>query len=141
MSFHDRFKYLAIFHYVVAGVTALMGCFPLIHVTVGTLMVSGAMGPARPGEPSPEFIGLIFIAVGTTISLLLWATAATIAAGGYFLHSQRHYTFCLVVAATETMIMPFGTVLGVLTIITLVDARGKAMFERTEPSTAEELSQ
>ena len=42
-------------------------------------------------------------------------------------------------AAIETLNMPFGTVLGVFTIVTLADAQGKAMFERSngpEPETA-----
>jgi hypothetical protein len=43
---------------------------------------------------------------------------------------KRHtnYTYCLVVAAIECMFTPFGTVLGVLTIIVLVRPTVKALF-------------
>ena len=63
--------------------------------------------------------------------------AAAMAAAGHFLRVQRYYTFCLVVAAIECINMPFGTVLGIFTIITLVDEKGKSMFNRTHVGLAE----
>ena len=33
---------LATFHYVVAGIIALCGCFPIIHLVVGICIVTGS---------------------------------------------------------------------------------------------------
>ena len=137
MNFHERFKFLAIFHYVLAGLLAIGGCFPLIHVTLGILMLRGAF--TGPNQPPPE-MGLMFVGVGAMMSILFWTLAGLACAAGYFLHVQRYYTFCLVIAAIETLMMPIGTVLGVFTIVTLVDAQGKAMFERPDVHTDEEIS-
>lgn len=130
MNFHERFKLLAIFHYVVAGLSVLCGCFPLIHVTMGLLILSGSFG-GGPDELPPEF-GLLFVGVGAMMSILMWALAAATALAGYNLRAQRAYTFCLVVAAVLCLFMPLGTALGVFTIITLVDPKGKAMFDRAD---------
>lgn len=34
---------LSIFHFVAGGITALFGCFPLIHLTIGILLVRGVI--------------------------------------------------------------------------------------------------
>ncbi|MGC1275674.1 MAG: hypothetical protein WBC44_18345 [Planctomycetaceae bacterium] len=130
MNFRERFKLLAVFHYVLAAMMALCGCFPLLYVVLGLMMFSGAMNSGRPNDPPPE-LGLLFAGFGAVVSVFTWALAAAVAACGYYLHVQRHYLFCMIVAAIETLNMPFGTALGVFTIVTLADTQGKAMFERS----------
>ena len=137
MNLHDRFKLLALFHYVLAGITALCGCFGLLYVVIGLMIFSGAFGAQGPNDPPPEF-GLLFVAMGAMMSIVTWAIAAATAACGYFLHMQRHYMFCLIVSAIQTLNMPFGTILGIFTIVTLSDKQGKAMFERSQEHTDEE---
>ena len=56
---------------------------------------------------------------------------------GRYLSQQRHYTFCLVMAAVACMFMPFGTVLGVFTIIVLVRESVKELFAQGKPSASE----
>ena len=128
MNFHERFKLLAIFHYIFAGIAALCGFFPLMYVGLGAWMVTGAFPPG-PNAPPPE-MGWFFIGFGALFSVVVWAMAAAMGAAGYFLHVQRHYNFCLVVAALECLQMPLGTILGVFTIVSLMDQQGKAMFDR-----------
>jgi hypothetical protein len=48
-----------------------------------------------------------------------------------------HYIFCLVIAAVECIFMPFGTVLGVFTIIVLQRPTVKAMFRGQSPAQAQ----
>ena len=62
-----------------------------------------------------------------------WSIAACIIAAGRFLAKRRHYMFCLVMAGIECLFMPFGTVLGVFTIIVLIREGVKEMFSG-EPS-------
>ena len=63
MNFHDRFKLLAVLHYVFAAMMFLFGFFPLLYVALGVMMFSVALGNGGPDDPPPE-LGLIFVAFG-----------------------------------------------------------------------------
>ena len=39
----QHLRLLSIFHYVVAGIIALFGLFPVFHVVFGILMLTGAL--------------------------------------------------------------------------------------------------
>ncbi len=121
-------KLLSIFHYVVGGITALFACFPIFHLAIGLGMMFGGFGP--PDEQVPfRLFGLVFTMIPACIILLGWVLAGSMVATGYFLSSRQRYMFCLVVAGVECIFIPFGTVLGVFTIIVLVKPEVKAMFE------------
>jgi hypothetical protein len=131
----EHLRLLSIFHYVVAGLTALVGCFPLIHVTIGLII---AFAPEtfndNKGEPAPAWIGLIFAGIGGAVIAMFWSLAACIAFAGRFLARRKCYMFCLVIAAIECMFAPFGTVLGVFTIIVLVRDSVKQSFAAVAPN-------
>jgi hypothetical protein len=42
---------------------------------------------------------------------------------------RRRYTFCLVIAGLLCLWMPFGTILGVFTLVTLTKPPVRAQFE------------
>ena len=116
---------LAIFHYVVGGLTALFSCFFLLHVAMGIAMLSGAFD----GEDAPpKFFGWFFILFPSTFIIAGWTLAGFIIAAGRKLRRRVSRTFCLVVAGLECMLMPYGTVLGVLTILVLSKDSVKQMF-------------
>ena len=123
----EHLRLLSIFHYVVAGLIALFACFPLIHVALGTAMISGYV-PDTSTDPSAQFAGWIFVVVGTVISLFGWSLAAATWWSGRNLARQRRWTACLVIGALLCMFAPFGTVLGVFTILVLVRPSVKARF-------------
>ena len=54
--------------------------------------------------------------------------AACVALAGRELARHGGYTYCLIVAAIECLFMPFGTALGVLTLIVLMRPSVKAQF-------------
>jgi hypothetical protein len=66
-------------------------------------------------------IGGVFILGG-------WTGAALIAWAGRCLARRMHYTYCLMMAGVACVFMPFGTVLGVFTILVLVKPGVKAAF-------------
>jgi hypothetical protein len=121
---------LTIFHYVVGGVTALFACFPCIHLGLGIAMVSGEFPDNRgqPGPP-PEIFGWLFIVIGSVGIIAGWAMAISILLAGRCLARRTRYMFCLVVAGIECLFMPFGTVLGVFTIIVLCRPSVKLLFQ------------
>src|SRR6266436_4275374 len=121
---NEHLRLLAIFHYVVAGLAALFSFFPLLYTTVGAIFVFAARHPAaagpKPGEElPPEFLGWIFVGIGSFLFLLGIAMAICILIAGRCLSRRKGYSFALVMACIECLFVPFGTILGVFTIIAL----------------------
>lgn len=111
----EHVRLLSVFHYVVAGLAALFSCFFILHVAIGIAMVTEGFedGP-------PRVFGWLFVVVPGIFMLLGWALAVCLFIAGRYLAAMRHRTFCLVMAAISCLFMPFGTVLGVFTIIVLM---------------------
>ena len=107
---------LGIFHYVVGGMTAFFACFPIIHLVIGIALISGMFDG---GDPPPAFFGWLFVIAASVFILLGWALAVIMILAGRRLRQRRSHTFCFVLACFECVIIPFGTVLGVFTIIHL----------------------
>jgi hypothetical protein len=124
----ENLRLLSIFHYVVGGLAALLACFPIIHVIVGIALIVWSADPDPNGEAPPAFVGWLFVGFASVGIIVGWCVAVCIITAGRFLAQCKHYTFCLVVAATECLFMPFGTVLGVFTIVVLVRENVKEMF-------------
>ena len=53
------------------------------------------------------------------------------ALAGRYLTQHRSYIFCLVMAALSCAFFPFGTVLGVFTIVLLQKDAVRQLFDRT----------
>jgi hypothetical protein len=117
---------LSTFHYVVGGLAALFSCFFLIHIAMGIAILCGAFDGK---DAPPRFIGLFFIIFPSIFILASWTLAGFIIAAGINLKRRSHRTFCLVIAAIECIFMPFGTVLGVLTLVLLMKDSVKVLFE------------
>jgi len=130
----EHLRLLAIFHYVVAGLAALFSFFPLLYTTVGAIFIFAARhGTPKPGEePPPEFIGWIFAMVGSLLFLLGIAIAICILIAGRSLTKRTCYWLALVVACIECLFIPFGTILGVFTIVVLSRESVKALFSTAQ---------
>jgi hypothetical protein len=101
----QHLQLLAIFQYIVGGLIAFLACLPLIHLTIGLVMVLGG-----------------FFLVGQSLAICIIIT-------GRFLARRKHYLFVFVVACCECLFMPFGTILGVFTIILLSRESAKSAFD------------
>ena len=125
----EHLRLLSIFHYVVGGITALFACLPCIHLGLGIALVSGAL-PVQPDRQRIGFLfGWLFIVVASVLILVGWTLAIAIINAGRCLARRTHYMRCFVVAGIECIVIPFGTVLGVFTIIVLSRPSVKALFQ------------
>jgi hypothetical protein len=125
----EHLRLLAIFHYIVAGLAALFSFFPLLYTTIGAIFIFVARGTAKPGEElPPEFLGWIFAGLGSFLFLLGITMAVCILIAGRCLSRRRRYSFALVMACIECLFLPFGTILGVFTIIVLSRESVKTLF-------------
>jgi hypothetical protein len=191
----EHLRLLSIFHYVVAGLTALFACIPIIHLIIGIVILAGGLdgpfeehrgydgpcdyeavtppkaapvepqtsgdpepvAPGPPAEAAPEqfgtdgvsescepapptrrhrggppfpktFFGVIFVVFPALFILCGWTLAVLLAVAGRCLARRKGYTFCLVVAGISCLFMPFGTILGVFTIVVLTRPSVKRLF-------------
>jgi hypothetical protein len=131
----EHLQLLAIFHYVVAGVAALCSFFPLLYSVMGGFLLYAAQHPGPNNqEPPPAFLGWIFIAVGAVFFLAGIAMAICILIAGRSLALRKRYSFALVMGCIECLFIPFGTILGVFTIIVLSREPVKLSFSGTQAS-------
>jgi hypothetical protein len=126
----EQLQALSIFHYVVAGMQALFGCFPILHFLAGTFMVFGAGLSGKNGSGIPvAIVGGFFMAFAGAWMLVCWTLATCVVVAGRSLALRRRHTFCLVVAGVvAAACVPFGTALGVFTIIVLLRPSVKETF-------------
>jgi len=137
---------LVVFHYVLAGMAFLFGLCPLMYVGMGIFMVSGAMPtpPPPPGggpaaQPPPfEMMGWMFIAEFGFFFVMLYAAGILACLVGINLQRRKRWTFCIVCSGIQCMFMPFGTVLGIFTIVVLVRESVKDVFKYGEPRISDE---
>ena len=109
---------LSVFHFVGAGFALLGVLFIGAHYLLMGTALTRAAAHQGPSAPPEEFFALFkwFYALmgawyGSSLVLNVLA--------GIYLRARKHRTFCIVVAALNCLHMPFGTVLGIFTIVVL----------------------
>ncbi len=122
----EHLRQLSIFHYVVGGITALCACILFIHLAIGLAMLFGVFPD---NDAPPAIVGLIMVVIAGCFILAGWALGICQFIAGGYLKSRKHYTFCLVIAGISCMLIPFGTALGVFTILVLMRPSVKEMFD------------
>ncbi|KGK59013.1 MULTISPECIES: hypothetical protein [Xanthomonas] len=128
----QHLKLLSIFHYVLAGITGLFSLFPLIHLVMGLAIVTGQLPmQGSNGEPAPaemRLFGWIFVVFAAALITGGLTLAGFMAYAGRCIAQRRRHLLCLIVAGISCSFMPFGTVLGVFTLVTLLRPQVKALF-------------
>lgn len=125
----EHLNLLSLFHYVVAGLAALFSLFPVFHLVMGIGLVSGALDNGRPeAAVGQSVVGWLLIVFAVAFIVCGFSFALCLALAGKFLKERRRYRFCLVLACIACVFMPFGTVLGVFTILVLMRPSVKAAF-------------
>lgn len=126
----EHLKLLSIFHYIVGGLAGLFALLPVIHLVIGLVFILAPEAVESKGEAPPAFIGWFFVIFAGLFIITGWVFAAFAIAAGRFLARRRLRLFCLVIAAIECAFVPFGTVLGVFTIIVLMRESVKELFSK-----------
>jgi hypothetical protein len=118
----EHLQLLAIFHYIVGTLMMFFACFFIFHLVFGLVMVfnPGAFHGSK-GEPSPPpvWLGILFAMMGGIGLLTGWTIGGLTIYSGHCLSKHRRRLFSLVMASFACLFMPFGTLLGVFTIIVL----------------------
>jgi len=122
---------LSLFHYIAGAIFVVFACIPLIHVGIGIAMISAPESfVADNGQVPPEVLGYFFTAVGILFFLAGQALACAVIYAGRCLKQRKMYTYCFVTGCVSCMAVPFGTILGVFTIVLLSKDETKALFAK-----------
>lgn len=117
-----------IFHYVLAALMVLGGAPALVMMGIGSIAAMGVLSD-KPQDMNVGLfaIGMIFFA-GPLIYLgLMLALAILTLMTGRRIGRRMNLGFCQMVAGLECLFVPFGTILGIVTLILLTkeDVRGE----------------
>jgi hypothetical protein len=136
----EHLRLLSIFHYIVGGVGCLFALMPLFHMVFGLLFIySPDTFGGDGGEAPPAFFGWLFFVMGLLFFLIGQAVSICIIVSGRFLARRARYLYSFIVGCIECIFIPFGTVLGVFTIIVLSRDSVKKLYGRdTSPSSESE---
>ncbi len=129
----DHLRILSIFYYIWGGLTTLLVLCPgSIYLVIGITMLASPESWAddHTGDPAPAAVGWIMIAVALAVYVIGLAFAALSFYAGRCLARKTHRTFCFVVAGLTCLSIPFGTILGVFTIVVLARDSVAAKFAR-----------
>lgn len=123
----DDLRLLSIFHYLLAGLTLLFSCFPLAYVGMGLAAALGAFDGGGQ-DALPAVVGWVFVAFGLFLLLLVVADGVGLLVAGRSIARQKHWLFCMIMAGISCAFFPFGTALGMFTLVTLSKPEVKALF-------------
>lgn len=108
--------------------------FPVVYVAMGLFFVIAGSKMDPHGQSPPAFLGWFFVVIGLFFSLLGWTIATCIAIAGRSIAARKRLIFCQVIAGVECLFMPFGTALGVFSLIVLLRPSVKELFDASRPT-------
>jgi len=126
---------LSICTFVYAGLTAMLSLFGIVYVVLGVAMAT-AIPPGPAGGPPPAAIGGVFAVFGAIFTLVGLAVTVALVFSGLGLRRRRRRTLSFVVACLVCINIPFGTLLGVFTLIVLSRPSVKALYDQSAYETA-----
>lgn len=123
----EHLKILSILHYIFGGLVGLGACFFFIYLLMGIAVLT-TVKEERAGVPDAALTGWVFVIMGIVFPLVAGTFATCLILAGRYLAAQRRHTFCIVTAAICCLQFPFGTLLGIFTIIVLMRESVKQLF-------------
>lgn len=129
-------KLLAVFHYVFGGLAVLGLGFLALHYGLFSLIANNpeALKNQNKGGPSPQEVFAIFKLIYLVMGVPLSTTAVLNFISARCIQLRRARTFSLAVGCFDCLCIPFGTVLGVFTLIVLLRDSAKRLYPTVRTS-------
>jgi hypothetical protein len=127
----EHIRLLAILHFVFGGLAMLGILFLLIHYFIlHTVFANPELWKSQPNSTPPlkEFFE-VFVWLYVFMGFLLVIGCLLNLLSGLFLLKRRHRVFSLVIAGLNCLQIPFGTALGILTILVLLRDSVRELYD------------
>jgi hypothetical protein len=117
----EHIKLLSVFHFVVAGLALLGIVFLIFHYFIMSSVFSNPdiWKSQNNAPPLPKNFLKVFVWFYIFFGFIFGAACFLNLLSGIFLHQRKHRIFSIVVGGLNCLQIPFGTILGVFTIIVL----------------------
>jgi hypothetical protein len=130
----EHLKLLSIFHFIVAGFAVIGLGFLFLHwFMVHSIMDNPSLWKNQKGGPPPKQFFAIFKIFYLVVGVALLLNALGNLISGVFLRRRIHRIFSLVVAGFNCLAFPFGTMLGVFSILVLVRDSVREVYAPSMP--------
>ena len=136
----EHLRLLSICHYVWGGIAAVFSMCGLFYVFMGFAFANDpsafnntGSGAGGGNPPPPEFMGYMFIGMGSAIILLGSVVGGLTIYSGRCLAQRRGRGFSMVVAGINCLSVPIGTVLGVFTFMVLTRDSVRSLYASPPP--------
>jgi hypothetical protein len=129
-----QLRTLSILHYVLGGILMLFSSVFIFHVVIGLWLASGHafQNQGMPaGQGPPPFVGYIMAVFGGCAICFGWTMGILNIISGRRIAARRSRVFSIVISAIDCMWFPFGTALGIFTIIVLARDSVKALYHES----------
>jgi len=133
----EHLRLLSLFHFIKGGITAAFSLLGLLYfLFLGFIMKMGNrfnISSDSYNEELPlQVMSYIFV-IGGVIVLLVLLSGILQLVSGYYLRRKEYRLFSFVIGIIEILEVPYGTILGIMTLIVLSRASVKRKYERTNP--------
>ena len=118
----EHLRLLAIFHYIIGGIIALLSSCAIFYLVFGLVMIANPrmLAPPPGSPPPPAAVGYMFTIIGGVIVFSGWIIGGLIIYSGRCISGRRSRTFSLILAGVMCLWLPFGTILGIFTFLVLL---------------------
>src|SRR6266571_5142408 len=89
----EHLRLLTIFHYIVGGMQALLGCVPIIHFIMGVTLVFFPDKFGSGKDAPPVLVGWMFMVLGGVAIFFGWVLAICLVVAGRSLAQRKRYLF------------------------------------------------
>lgn len=116
----EHLRLLSIAFWIEGGITLLFACFPILYIAMGFAVTQmESIVPGKNMHGPPKELGYVFMGIGALLALVMASKGVLNILTARALQQRRHRMLCMVTAVLSLLSMPYGTVVGVATLIVL----------------------
>jgi hypothetical protein len=116
-------------YYIWGGTIGFFSLFAVIYIGFGAMMAFGGFPASNNPANDPRLPGLLLL-VGGSVFFILGVTFALLTFfAGRSIRDRRRRIFCQIIGGLNCLQVPFGTVMGVCSILVLNRPQVKLLFD------------